>query len=62
MDADPGRVVNGALNGEVVIEGPNGLRVKGRNFSFSADAMRISCDSEVEFEYQNSYGTAEGCR
>ncbi|MEO1999961.1 MAG: hypothetical protein ABGZ17_32365, partial [Planctomycetaceae bacterium] len=56
----PGRVTGGALQGEVRIEGPNGLMIEGRNFDFSETAMRLWSDHPVKFAYDGHRGTARG--
>ena len=37
---DPGRVIGGALEGNVQIRGDNNLQIMGRNFVFNEEAMR----------------------
>jgi len=56
----PGRVTGGALQGEVRIQGPNGLLIEGRNFDFSETAMRLWSDHPVKFAYDGHRGTARG--
>lgn len=57
---DAGRVVAGALEGPVHIRGEEGLRIDGRNFYYSEDAMRIWSDNAVEFAYGPHHGNAHG--
>ena len=50
-DPNPGRIVGAALEGDVQIQGANGLEIVGRNFIFSESACRIWSDDRVEFVY-----------
>ena len=61
-DLNPGRAVGGALEGDVLIRGPNGLAVKGRNFAFDDDAKRIWSDEPVSFTYGPHRGRAQGAQ
>lgn len=56
----PGRAVFGSLEGEVRIEGPNGLRIVGRGFTFSEQALRLWSDSDIQFHYGPHHGTGHG--
>lgn len=56
----PGRVIGGALDGPVEIRGPDGLKINGRNFAFSEDAMRLWSDAPLRFAYGPHRGRAHG--
>lgn len=56
----PGRPVFGALEGAVRIEGPNGLLLIGRGFTFSEQALRLWSDSDILFHYGPHHGTGHG--
>lgn len=56
----PGRAVFGSLEGEVRIEGPNGLKIVGRGFTFSEQALRLWSDSDIQFHYGPHHGTGHG--
>ena len=56
----PGRPVFGALEGVVRIEGPNGLLLVGRGFTFSEQALRLWSDSDILFHYGPHQGTGHG--
>lgn len=55
-----GKIVTGALGGDVVVKGPNNLKLLGRNFRFEEKSRRIWCDSEVEFQYGTNSGRSQG--
>ncbi len=57
---DPGRMIAGALEGDVKITGPNGLVIYGRNFFYDETSMNIWSDHEVRFKYDNHQGIARG--
>lgn len=57
---DPGRMIAGALEGNVTITGPNGLIIRGRNFFYDESSMNIWSDHEVQFAYENHQGRARG--
>ena len=57
---DPGRVIGGALEGNVQIRGDNNLQVMGRNFVFNEQAMRVWCDNHVDFAYGPHKGNGHG--
>ena len=50
-NAEPGRIVWASLEGEVRIDGPDGLSVDGRQFSFSEESAQLYSDYPVAFEY-----------
>lgn len=54
------RPVWGALEGAVRIEGPNGLRIVGRGFTFDEQALRLWSDSDILFHYGPHQGTGHG--
>lgn len=55
-----GRPVFGTLEGEVKIEGPNGLQIVGRGFTFSESALRLWSDNDVRYHYGPHHGTGHG--
>lgn len=59
-DPDPGRVIGGALEGEVEINGPDGLNIAGKNFIFSEDSMMVWCEGQVRFRHGPHRGTGVG--
>ena len=59
-DPDPGRVIGGSLEGDVAIQGPDDLKVAGRNFLFAENAMQIWCDGQVRFHYGPHHGHGHG--
>lgn len=56
----PGRLVGGALEGDVRIRGADGLLVQGKNFVFSESALRIWSDNPVSFAYGLNQGSGHG--
>ncbi|HTI52142.1 MAG TPA: hypothetical protein VL475_14365 [Planctomycetaceae bacterium] len=56
----PGRIVGGALEGEVAIRGPEGMAIDGREFIFSEDALRVWSDNPVKFKYGPHSGQGHG--
>ena len=59
-DPNPGRIIGGALEGSVRITGPDALAIKGRNFHFTEESMRIWSGDSVEFAYGPHTGSAHG--
>ena len=65
-EPDPGRVVEGSLNGNVRIIGAEGLSIASRRFTFAesepgaATEMHVWCDDEVQFAYGPHDGKAHG--
>lgn len=57
---DPGRIIGGSVPGAVRLRGPEGLDLKGRNFSFSEAAERLWSDEDVEFRYSTHKGRGHG--
>jgi hypothetical protein len=55
---NPGRIIGGALRGEVTLAGPQGLSVSGRDFYFSESAGFIWSDRPVSFELGSHAGSA----
>lgn len=55
---NPGRIIAGALEGEVSVAGPEGLMIKGRNFYLSESAARMYSDHPVSFALGPHRGTA----
>ncbi|HVV99779.1 MAG TPA: hypothetical protein VHB77_05545 [Planctomycetaceae bacterium] len=57
----PGRIVGGSLEGNVRIEGADGLSVVGRNFIFDEGALGLWSDSDqVKFTYGPHRGQGHG--
>jgi hypothetical protein len=48
---NPGRLVAAALDGPVVITGPDGLFISGQNFVFSEASLHLYSDYPVAFRY-----------
>jgi lipopolysaccharide export system protein LptA len=57
---NPGPVVRAGLEGTVEIGGPNNLKIRGRNFFFEREAMRIYSDSLVVIEADKHRAIAKG--
>jgi len=52
LDAgSPGRLIAAALDGPVLIDGPDGLHLEGRNFVFSEESRHLYSDYPVHFAY-----------
>ncbi len=58
--SSPGRVVGGALEGNVRIRGEDGLAVDGQNFNFSEEAKRVWSDHPLTFAHKTNSGSAAG--
>lgn len=56
----PGRIIGGALEGEVQVRGPDQLSVTGRNFNFKEQSLRVWSDNPVAFTYRRNSGTGHG--
>lgn len=56
---NPGRLVHAILDGRAQVNGPNGLVIDGRNFTFSEAAGRLWSDHEVRYEYAGNRGSAD---
>ncbi|HEV8004218.1 MAG TPA: hypothetical protein VGP63_30415, partial [Planctomycetaceae bacterium] len=56
----PGPVLQAGLEGKVVIAGPHNLTIKGRNFFFEREEMRIYSDNLVEIHADKHTATAKG--
>lgn len=54
-----GKIVSGLLSGDVRITGPDGLRIEGRMFHISEDAMKIWTSQPVKFAWGPHSGRAE---
>ena len=54
-----GKIVSGLLSGDVRINGPDGLRIEGRMFHISEDAMKIWTSQPVKFAWGTHSGRAE---
>ncbi len=57
---NPGPVVQAGLEGTVEIAGPNNLKIRGRNFFFQREDMRIYSDNPVEIQADKHTATAKG--
>jgi len=55
---DPGRVIEGQLEGRVTIRGPDNLNLTGQEFIFAEAAGRIWSDNPVSFTWQQHSGRA----
>ena len=55
-----GRVIGGKLEGKVTASGPDGLRIRGRDFFFHEKTLELHSDAPVEFRFQQHQGTAAG--
>lgn len=51
MESDPGRIVWASLEGQVHIDGPDGLVIDGRQFIFSEKAAQLWSDFDLTFAY-----------
>ena len=52
LDAEsPGRLVSAALDGVVIITGPDNLEITGQNFVFSEESLHLYSDFGIEFHY-----------
>ncbi|WP_437185560.1 hypothetical protein SH668x_002671 [Planctomicrobium sp. SH668] len=47
----PGRIVWASLEGKVNIDGPDGLRIEGRDFNFEEESRQLYSDHAVAFGY-----------
>ncbi|MBS0263376.1 MAG: hypothetical protein JSS02_15650 [Planctomycetes bacterium] len=57
---NPGRVVGGALEGDVQIRGPDGLGIDGQHFYFGEQVQRIWSDHAIHFQHGLNSGRATG--
>ena len=57
---NPGPIVQAGLEGTVEISGPNNLKIRGRNFFFQREEMRIYSDNPVEIQADKHTATAKG--
>ena len=58
---NPGAIVRAELEGAVLIEGPNRLRIDGRNFYFQkGDPNVVYSDDRLRFRADQHFGTAKG--
>lgn len=55
-----GRITSGLLSGIVRINGPDGLRMEGRTFYISDDAMKVWTSQPVKFGWGTHSGEASG--
>lgn len=57
-----GRVINCKLEGQVTVDGPDGLNIQGRDLFFDESTMELRTDLPVAFTYQQHRGTSEGLK
>jgi lipopolysaccharide export system protein LptA len=57
---NPGAILRAGLEGDVRIDGPNGLLVTGRRFFFEREAMRVYSDDPLQFRFDRHSGRAKG--
>ena len=61
LGGNPGAIVRAELEGAVLIEGPNNLRIDGRNFYFQkGDPNVVYSDDRLRFRADHHFGTAKG--
>jgi hypothetical protein len=61
MGGSPGAIVRANLEGAVLIEGPNNLRINGRNFYFQkGDPNIVYSDDKLSFRADRHFGSAKG--
>ncbi|HEX4071542.1 MAG TPA: hypothetical protein VHX68_10240 [Planctomycetaceae bacterium] len=61
LGGNPGAIVRAELEGDVLIEGPNNLRVDGRNFYFQkGDPNVVYSDDRLRFRADHHFGKAKG--
>lgn len=61
LGGNPGAIVRAELEGAVQIEGPNNLRIEGRNFYFQkGDPNVVYSDDRLRFRADRHFGTAKG--
>ncbi len=58
--SNPGRVVGGALEGNVRIRGPDNLAIDGQQFNFAEQALRIWSEHVVTFQQGPHKGRGHG--
>ncbi|MSR59150.1 MAG: hypothetical protein EXS05_16155 [Planctomycetaceae bacterium] len=56
----PGRIIGGALEGAVIIRGPDKMSVKGRDFRFKEGARSVWSDYPIAFTQSSHWGKAQG--
>jgi lipopolysaccharide export system protein LptA len=61
MGGNPGAIVSAELEGAVLIEGPNNLRIDGRNFYYQkGDPNLVYSDDRLRFRADRHFGSAKG--
>jgi len=50
-NANPGRIVWASMEGQVHIDGPDGLSIDGQNFKFDEESSQLYSDHELQFTY-----------
>ncbi len=59
-DGHFGKITSGLLAGDVRITGPDGLRIEGRMFHISEDAMKVWTKQPVKFQWGTHTGRSDG--
>ncbi|MCH2210702.1 MAG: hypothetical protein MK110_05335 [Fuerstiella sp.] len=54
-----GRIINGWLTGNVVIQGPKGLHITGHEFSVDEISMKLKSFNRVDFHWESHSGYAD---
>jgi hypothetical protein len=60
LGKNPGPIVSAGLEGAVEITGANNLRIRGRNFYFQREEMRIYSDDFVDIHADKHHAIAKG--
>jgi len=50
-NANPGRIVWASMEGQVHMDGPDGLSIDGQNFKFDEESSQLYSDHELQFTY-----------
>lgn len=50
-NANPGRIVWASMEGNVHVDGPDGLQLHGQNFKFEEDSSQLYSDHAISFAY-----------
>ncbi len=53
------RIIGGTLRDDVLIQGPDNLEIRGRNFTFSESSARLWSDHPAEFKWMQNSGRAD---
>ncbi|MBI3864887.1 MAG: hypothetical protein HY290_23675, partial [Planctomycetia bacterium] len=57
---NPGRIIGGALEGDVQVRGPDGLSIDGQQFYFGEQVQRVWSDHAIRFHHGPHSGKASG--